>query len=92
MVLPPSGDVGNVDALFRAPENIGKSLKEIFCWLLKQQQKKLSAATRSSGGEKKEGGGVKWSRVERKRKKCFTILFMILSSKSELLKCSQDLS
>lgn len=73
----------------RIPENL---YKEIFCWVLKQQKKKLSAAARPSDRQKKEGGGVKWSRMEKKRKKCFTVLFMILSSKSELLKRNLDLS
>lgn len=72
----------------RISENLNK---EIYCWLLKQKKSCLQLLAQVTE-RKKEGGGVKWSRMEKKRKKCFTILFMILSSKSELLKCSQDLS
>lgn len=40
MVLPPSGDVGNVDALFRAPENTGKSLQRNILLVVKTKKKK----------------------------------------------------
>lgn len=50
MLLPPSGDVGNVEAPLRTPENMGKSLKEMFCWLLFAFC--LSAATRRNDREK----------------------------------------
>lgn len=40
MVLPPSGDVGNIDALFRAPENIGKSLQRNILLVVKTTTKK----------------------------------------------------
>lgn len=54
MVLPPSGDVGNVDALFRAPENIGKSLHRNILLVVETNKKKLSAATRPSDREEKK--------------------------------------
>lgn len=38
MVLPPSGDVGNVDALFRAPENVGKSLQRNILLVVKKKK------------------------------------------------------
>lgn len=56
MVLPPSGDVGNVDASFRASENIGKSLQRNILLVVRTKKKKgkLSAATRPSDREKKK--------------------------------------
>lgn len=91
MVLPPSGDVGNVDALFTAPENTGKSLQRNILLVVRTKKKKLSAATSPSDRENR-GRRSEMEPNQKKRKKCFAILFMILSSKSELLKCSQDLS
>lgn len=54
MVLPPSGDVGNVDALFRAPENTGKSLQRNILLVVKTKKKKRSCLAQVTERKKRE--------------------------------------